>query len=340
MHKAPLFVVLTLLLCSSVCAQDALQVLKDASAHLSELAKSNYEFELLETHEFFTPMHIQTEIRYRITGSGGKYRQEMIPYGTIHVFDGQFKWTYMKNRNEYTKNPFSGGIPSGLVVFKMAGPMAKSARLLRQETLDFASGPVACQVIETENKESPGQMKPSNATYWVDAGRNLIVKRSEKYSRTDPHMTTPQEGAFTISITKAALGESVDQLLLQFVPPEGAVEVEAVTAGPKSPMIGSQAPDFELKGANGKAITSATLRGSLVLLYFGRQAEDDTLPLLEMLHRSLRSNGLTAIHVLPEGGTKANSANYTVSLAIDPTGAVAKKFGFNYQGEVLIDREG
>ena len=35
-------------------------------------------------------------------------------------------------------------------MFEIAGYRAKSARLLRQETLELASGPVLCQVIEAE----------------------------------------------------------------------------------------------------------------------------------------------------------------------------------------------
>jgi len=150
MRKAPGLSLFTLFVCQSVVAQDALRMLQDASAHISELPKSSYDFELVETHEFFTPLHTKTEIHRRMTGSGGKYRQEMPSYGMVYVFDGQFRWTYSKGSNEYEKTPVAktSELPIGLLEFSMAGPTAKSAKLLRQETLELASGPVVCQVIE------------------------------------------------------------------------------------------------------------------------------------------------------------------------------------------------
>jgi outer membrane lipoprotein-sorting protein len=342
MRKAPGLSLFTLFVCQSVVAQDALRMLQDASAHISELPKSSYDFELVETHEFFTPLHTKTEIHRRMTGSGGKYRQEMPSYGMVYVFDGQFRWTYSKGSNEYEKTPVAktSELPIGLLEFSMAGPTAKSAKLLRQETLELASGPVVCQVIEVEGESSGGQMKSTNPIYWVDQSRNLILKQSQRRTFADPHMPAAQESVTTLTITKATVGEPVDQSLLQFIPPDGAVDVERVTVRAKSPMIGGQAPDFELQGIDCKAITSTSLRGGFVLLYFGQQLEDETVPLLELMNRSLKSNGLTTIHVLPQRDAKTGSTTYTIPLAIDPAGSVAKKFGFSYQGEVLLDRAG
>jgi hypothetical protein len=79
----------------------------------------------------------------------------------------------------------------------------------------------------------------------------------------------------------------------------------------------------------------------MVLLQFSASAEDDAMPFLEMTYRSLQSNGLTAIYVLPpRSHPAAGSLTYTVPVMIDSDGSAAKKFGITHGGTILINRVG
>jgi outer membrane lipoprotein-sorting protein len=324
---------------------DPLQLVKKVAATYSALYKTSYDFEQVEVMEVSGAAQSRTEWRRRIVGSGGRYREETLPSGIMYLFDGQYSWAYNPDRNEYTKdaraqNASGGAFPSrapGLGIFEIAGVRAKSARLLRQETLELASGPVVCQVIEVEREPAAGRPPELPRTYWIDPGRNLALKLSYKLTSTAAGTTTTTG---TISFSKAVVGGAVDESLLRFMPPADAVQVARLSFGTKSTLVGQDEPDFELKSTDGKPISSASLRGRALLLQFTGAANEDALLFLEMMHRSLKSNGLTTICVLPPLAYRNFNKAYTVPVAIDPDRSVAKKFGFTYAGMVLIDGRG
>jgi hypothetical protein len=134
----------------------------------------------------------------------------------------------------------------------------------------------------------------------------------------------------------------VDESLLQFTPPPGALQVDTLHFGSKSPLVGTEAPEFELKDADGRILTGASLKGSVVLLQFSPYPTDDSLFRLEMAYRSLQSKGLKAIYVLRPGRPLFGPTDraYTVPVAFDSEGRMAKKFGLSYSGTVLIDGDG
>src|ERR1700682_4489247 len=101
MRKATLF--LAVLLSPLASAQDPLQLLKKVAANYAALHKTTYDFEQVEVREDLGPRHDQSEQRQRIAGSGGKFRQEVLPSGMLYIFDGQFRWAFNRDRNEYTK---------------------------------------------------------------------------------------------------------------------------------------------------------------------------------------------------------------------------------------------
>lgn len=203
------------------------------------------------------------------------------------------------------------------------------------------SGPVVCQVIEIEREqERDNRVQYSPMTYWIDPGRNLVLKLYYKVAVRTPERPVPSESAVTISFSNAVVGGRVDESLLRFTPPADAVQVQRLFFGPKSALAGTDSPDFELKGTDGKLISSANLRGRVVLLHFGASSDDDALFSLEMIHRSLKGNGLTAYYVSTSRDRGKPREAYTVPAAIDPDGNVAKKFGFSNAGMVVIDRSG
>jgi hypothetical protein len=224
--------------------------------------------------------------------------------------------------------------------FELAGYRASSARLLRRETLDLATGPVTCQVIEVARDRDQGPVSYSPMTYWIDETRNLALKKTYNVTVQHADQPAPSESIVTVSFTKATVGSLVDQELFHFTPPADAVQVESLEFGPRSPLAGKEVPDFELKGADGNLINGASLRGNLLLLHFSPHMDDKMLVFAEMAHRSLAGKGLTTLYVLPSRRRPdTGSLSHTVPIAFDD-GTLAKAFGVTSTGTVLIDRLG
>ncbi len=322
---------------------DPAGLLKRVAETYATLPKTTYSFEQLEVREFSGSMQNRTEQRERFMGAEGKFRQEQLPNGVLRLFDGQYRWAYNPGRNEYTKEGVTSAVghPPSFGMIQSATRSPGSARLLRQENLDLASGPVMCQVIEVGLATTAPGLAYSLMTLWVDASRNLVVKLRYRYAGDTAAGQSPSETTVTDEFTKAAIGGPVDEALLRFTPHAGAVQVERLIFAPKSPLLGKDCPDFELQGADGKTISSASLRGHPTLLQFGQGPDDEMLPFLEMTYRSLKGKGLAAYFVLqprnrPGTGTEA----YSVPVATDSTMSVANKFGLSYRGSVLVDAKG
>src|ERR1035437_21925 len=342
MRKLAIVLPAFVLLSPFAAAQDPLQLLKKVAASYAALPKTSYDFERVEVREYRGAIHNRTEQRRRIVGSPGKVREEALPAGILYLFDGQYRWAYNPDREEFTKTSASAATAhaASLSMFELVAYRVKDVRFLRQETLQLASGPVVCQVIEVEREPTDDRTWSSPTTYWIDASRNLVLKSQYGYVSGASGGPGP-ENSVTVSFTKAVVGQPVDESLFRFPPPADAVQVERLTFGPKSTLVGKDTPDFELKGVDGKPISAASLRGHTVLLQFSRGSDDDSLFFLEMTYRSLRGNGLTAMFVLPSRNQPGTGTEaYTVPVATDPDGSAAKKFGIPYAGTVLIDRLG
>ena len=322
---------------------DPLELMNRVQANFRALGKTTYDFEQIDIRESRGPFNNRMEQRQRMVGSGGKYRQEALPHGVLYLYDGQYRWTYNPDRNEYTKtaaNAVASAAPA-LNMFELAGYRTKSAKLLRQETLELSSGPVVCQVIEVERDPIDDRMHYSPMTYWIDASRNLALKLHYRLTMTGAGTLSPSENIITVALSKATVGQPVQESLLRFTPDAAATQVDRLTFGPKSAFVGNDGPDFELKGLDGKPISSVSLRGQVVLLQFAPPSDDDSLFVLEMTYRSFKDKGLTALYVRPpryKPGTGSESS--TVPIAIDADGSAARKFGVVYTGTVLIDRLG
>jgi outer membrane lipoprotein-sorting protein len=323
-------------------AQDALELLNRVAANYKTLAKTTYDFEQVERRELLSGSLTVTERRQRIAGSQGRFREQQLPSGTLYLFDSQFLWVYDPDRNEYAKRSFPR--PSldafSLVSFELANSRVKSARFLRQESVDLVAGPVLCQVIEVERDPSDSHTQESSKTYWIDAGRNLVLKFQYTCTIQDAARPNPSVTKVTIWTPRAAVGQPVDEALFRFNPPEGSVEVERLTFAPKSPLLGTDAPELELEGSDGKPITAAGLRGRAVLLQLGSLPGEDSPATLEMIRRALASNGLAVFYVKPQSPVPAPVSTYAVPAATDPGGKAAKSLGITFTGTVLIDRQG
>jgi outer membrane lipoprotein-sorting protein len=315
----------------SIRAQDAVDLLSKAAANVRTLSKSSYDFEEVQVRDSRGSISNRTEQRVRLAGSGGRYRSERLPAGPLYLFDGSYRWAYNPERNEYTKSAGVPAVAPDLSEFELAAFRVKSARVLRQESLELAAGPVVCQVVEAIADRGSATQEYSPITYWIELARTLILKMDYTITFKSPASST----RVTEYFTKASVGQSVDDGLFRFTPLDGAVEVDRLNFGPKSALAGKDCPDFELKTLDGKSITRATLLGQATLLQFGL-GNDDVLFQAELTYRALRGSRLNVVYIPP---MKFDAGAYTVPVAIDPAFVVAGKFGL-HSGAVLIDRFG
>ena len=325
-------------------AQDPLQLLQKVAANYAALSKTSYDFESIELMEFKSGFQNQTQRRQRIVGSGGRYREESLPSGPLYTLRrtvplGLQPGSERVHENEPPRHRRSCSQPRRVRDCRLPCKERSIASRGKPGTGLWSGG---LPVIEVEQEATDDPMQYSPTTYWIDANRSLVLKSRVRYTtKAADGGLGPSQNTITVSISKATVGQAVDESLLRFTPPADAVLVDRMTFGPKSTMVGRDSPDFEMKGADGKPISSATLRGSTLLLQFGPDSDDDSKLFLEMTYRSLKTNGLTAVFVVPSlNQSRIGGEGYTVPVAIDPDGKAAKQFGITYTGRVLIDHLG
>lgn len=335
--------ILAVLLSPLAPGQDATDILKKTTAAYKSLM--TYDFEQVELTEFPGSRHT-SEMRQRFAGApGGKMRNEALPKGGVSIWDGEYYWSYSPQRNEFTKRP-SHSTFRFLPDYDRIGWRVKAARILREEEVQLETEPVACYVIETEHINQLGeeqQQMPS--TYWVDKTRFLVLKQRRCIVFNPPGRVS-SEMITTISIVKLSVNEPVPDSLFRFDPPDGAVQVEELAFGSKSPLDGKSLPDFEAKDLAGSLISAASLRGSLAVLYFGPgpSSPDDLLPFAELLHQKYKGRGVAVVNIITHGNrdsaTDLTKFGYTLPTVLDSDGALSRNLGVSYTGVLVADRDG
>ena len=139
-------------------------------------------------------------------------------------------------------------------------------------------------------------------------------------------------------------------------PPPGAKDMATARAGgggeeenPAAALEGKAAPDFKLAGADGKHVSLADLKGSVVILDFWATwcgPCRESLPHLNDIYNDKKDAGLKAYAVnLREGKEKvdkfAEQSKLTIPVLFDTDGKVAEKF--NVEGipqTVVIGKDG
>ncbi len=117
-----------------------------------------------------------------------------------------------------------------------------------------------------------------------------------------------------------------------------------------SPLVGRMAPPFDLQLFSGGRLSSASLRGSLVVLNFWASwcvpACTDEAPSLQAIWERYRANGVTVVGVNiqdREAPARAFIQRYgqTFPTGMDPRGLIAIDYGvYGVPETYLIDRSG
>jgi outer membrane lipoprotein-sorting protein len=196
-------------------------------------ASSRYEFEIDATgHEgangarstFHTHIAFRAPDGYRIDGAiPGLRVQDTDLSDAIMIHDGSTLWFYLPKSNQYASIPAAalsanGAGDSGdmrpeavdhflMWRYRSAGDFVKSAKFLREESIEIAGTKVACFVVT---------VSPTNLgleyTWWVDKQTYRIVREDDAGN--------------SAVFTSIRLNEPIRDELFKFEPPPGARKME------------------------------------------------------------------------------------------------------------------
>ena len=160
---------------------------------------------------------------------GGKLRSELSVPGSLDgsviiVVDGANVWAYSPKHNQYIKKAISEEPAGFLQYFKAPlftyltdADEMKTARLLREETIEVDGVATTCFVIEV-HRSRPLAI----TTWWIDKNRFLVLRDDQAGG-----LDSAVRGSRTVWIT-ATVNEPSPDGLFTFTPPLGARQVERI----------------------------------------------------------------------------------------------------------------
>jgi peroxiredoxin len=160
-----------------------------------------------------------------------------------------------------------------------------------------------------------------------------------------------ERGWLTIDYTTVKPGASVGEVALAWAPPQGAKDAgaEAAEEHDATALAGKDAPDFKLKGLDGKAVTMAEQKGSVVVLDFWATWCGPcraSLPGLNKIYKELREKGLKVYAVDLEEPKEtiqpvALKLIPDLTVLLDEDSAVSKKYGVSgIPQTVVVGKDG
>ena len=279
---------------ASFADQDGLALLKQAGQRYA--AAKTYEIKSVEETVTTTPLsrEWQKTITTAIQGTGNRFRFETQSSSgsSVRVSDGKTEAVYHPEDQQYTQNPASADGPSvgkeaifgvDLVEFhtiketKTLADMADdytAAEVLPDATITIDGQPVNCYVVKVSEKELKKAPKPGTTmekTVWIDKATmaiRQIVTKEHAPNLLSPHVF--QDIETNDQYLVANLGGQPGEAEFAFTPPQDAAKVEKF----RSPfsigedISGATAPAVTFKGADGKEISLAALKGKPVLIDF------------------------------------------------------------------------
>lgn len=296
-------------------------------------------------------------------------------YSFVTISDGRTEWTYVPDLKQYTRKPkmdekammalLSGGGMEAMLASVMSDPLMfvakglptrvsefeqiakgiKTAKVIREDSLEVGAKQIRCDVVEVEYVPTRGAeaTEYSTRTLWIDRTRNAVL-RSIARSRSQQQFGGSSTTTATVNFTVAELNVPLADSLFTFVPPPGVNEVEKLGPVPKpSPLVGTELADFSLKDTEGRDFTLSGLRGRVVLLDFWATwcppclAE---LPYIEKLHREFKDQGLVVLGVNNEEAAVARdfmkTKAYTFTTLVDVDRQVADRYEVEAIPQVIV----
>ena len=344
-----------------------LAYLKDISSTYQNL--NRYQFEGTLVRRGDAPGMERLEVPFKLVVDKPRRARTEIRNPNLNIIavtDSEQMWVYVPQMKQYTQqsaNVFAPGTTNAEIGQKLATgtPIERylnltnglrSARILRDETIDVGGRKVACTVVEALYQDPQGlpvQMLPNKL--WVEKATKLVVRDSVAMllSNTDGSTVHVFQGTvYTIARGNAPIADS----MFVFNPPPGTEKVDQFSMGGQtavSPLVGKPAEDFSLAALDVSMNKLSGLKGSVVVLDFwatwcGPCRRE--MPNIVKIHHELSKKGLAVVAVnMQEDKGKVSSFlktnQYDLPVWLDVNGVVAGKYGASaIPTLVIIDREG
>ena len=384
--KIAVLSILTLSLTLAACSSDSspksekesMEILNQVSEVYSNLDQYHFEAQITtnisadgqnQTIEMPITYAADKPGKLHMNVKGENYRMQMISNGTV-------TWTYMPDKNEYTKKQASsltpesageGGAQQNRDVEALAQELTgqysditdriKSSELLRTETIKIGDSTHETYVIKADYNppvDMPtNNTKMSPTTFWIDQDRYIVVKQRFEVEMQSPRFNDPVLMEQVTEISSVTVDEAPEESLFAFNPPEDAKEVQEFTntrqpSSQDSELEGSSAMNFELPSLAGNKVELEEYKGQVVLLDFWatwcapcRRAH----PHIQSVHEEFKDEGLKVLGINNENERTAreymNENNYTFTTLLDLNNKVGNDYNVNAIPSVyIIDRQG
>jgi thiol-disulfide isomerase/thioredoxin len=310
-------VALVALLCFGVQAAqlpDAEALMKQVDEAYRGFTTLQYEEErtserLAEASQGHSPIKTTTVLA---VAKPGKRRSETNFQGLriIDGSDGETMWVYEPVHNEYTITNASALAAEAPRSNSPPGPKPNiSRKTLREETIEIDGQRYDCWVVETRMSEVPGRRPPSAVqvkmtdvvtTDWID--KKLLIRRQSTITSKQQVPDRPEFQILQKTVYRnVKINEAIPDSVFTFVPPPDARKVQSIRVRPMPmDLVGTQAPDFHVKGLDEKQYDLASFKGKPVLLDFWASwcgPCRTSLPALEKIYKEYKDQGLVILAV-------------------------------------------
>jgi peroxiredoxin len=254
----------------------------------------------------------------------------------VSIADGETNWTVYPQSGEYTRVPQGKGPLRGVPTYSLLDKARGAPKITGHEQLQG----VDCTVIQIDLERGVTQR------LWIETATHLVRRDSYEEPPTESSgVTAKRETNYTL----ARLGESFAPSVFQYDPAATHAKNRTQLAREASMSLqGQPAPDFTLHDLAGREVRLRDLRGKIVLLDFWGTwcgACREALPMIELLHRSLKDKNLVVLGVDSEAPELAREYlqrfGYNMSSLVDTKEEAVNQYRVQaWPTTVLIDGEG